>query len=387
MGYAAVFIAGVIVGAIIVLIINHYRQKEMKESFSAMSLDALRKNSDEFIKLATQTLSAQTQVGSGQLEEKKKLIDQTLEGIKSELAKVEKSVSEFDGKREKSFGEISTQLKATAEQTNRLQDTTSKLQLALTNTKERGQWGERMAEDILQLVGFVENVNYSKQKTQDSTGTRPDYTFFLPKNLKINMDVKFPWDNYQNYVNAQTDSDKDNFKNKFISDVHNKIKEIKTRGYINSEENTVDYAIMFIPNEQVFCFLHEVDTSILDESLKDKVLLCSPITLFAILCVIRQAVDNFALEQTEDRILSLFGTIYEQWDKFKESMKKVGDRIKQADEEYGRLISTRTRMLERPLGQINNLRKQRGILVSPLVDGEHELDSPDEEASETKSSG
>src|SRR4030042_5443433 len=108
-----IFIVGVIVGAFIFYIINHFRQKDMENSFSALSRDALKTNSEEFIKLATQTLSAQTQVGSGQLEEKKKLIDQTLEGIKSELNKVGKSVSEFDGKREKSFGEISTQLKAT----------------------------------------------------------------------------------------------------------------------------------------------------------------------------------------------------------------------------------------------------------------------------------
>src|SRR4030067_1261302 len=106
MGYAAIFIAGVILGAIIVIIINHYRQKEMKESFSAISLDALRKNSEEFLRLANQTLSTQTQTGVGQLEEKKKLIDQTLDGIKGELQKVENSVKEFDSKRELAFGAI-----------------------------------------------------------------------------------------------------------------------------------------------------------------------------------------------------------------------------------------------------------------------------------------
>lgn len=99
MAYAVFFIAGVIMGAVIVFIVNRTKQRAMEKSFTALSLDALRKNSDDFIKMATQTLSTQTQVGSGQLEEKKKLIDQTLEGIKSELSKVEKSVSEFDGKR------------------------------------------------------------------------------------------------------------------------------------------------------------------------------------------------------------------------------------------------------------------------------------------------
>lgn len=378
MWYALAFIAGLIIGVIIVLIINHYKKIEMKDSFSAISLDALRKNSEEFLKLAAQTLSTQTQTGAGQLEEKKKLIDQTLGEIRGELTKVGNSVKEFDGKREQSFGAITTELKNTVEQTHRLQETTNKLQLALANKSERGQWGERMAEDILRLVGFIENINYIKQKTQEKTGTRPDYTFRLPKELKVNMDVKFPWDNYQNYIDAQNDIDKENFKNKFKSDVRNKIKQIKTRDYINPEENTVDYAIMFVPNEQVFCFLHEIDPSVLDDSLKERVILCSPITLFAILCIIKQAVDNFALEQTSDQILSLFGTFTEQWSKFKKSMGKMGEQIKKADDEFGTLTTTRSNKLEVPLKKIDALRKQKGILALPLVEEEPELEIPDE---------
>jgi DNA recombination protein RmuC len=380
MGYVGVFIAGLVIGAILVFFINYFGKKNLENSFKALSRDALKTNSDEFLKIANQTLSTQTQAGIGTLSEKEKLIDKTLAEIKSEITRVEKSVTEFDVKREGSFKEISTQLKTTAEQTNRLQDTTNKLHLALANTRERGQWGERMAEDILRLVGFIENVNYTKQKTQETTGTRPDYTFKLPKELKVNMDVKFPWDNYQNYIDAQKDSEKENYKNKFKSDVRNKIKQIKTRDYINPEENTVDYAIMFVPNEQVFCFLHEIDPSVLDDSLKEKVILCSPITLFAILCVIKQAVENFALEQTADQILSLFGTFTEQWGKFKKSMGKMGTRIEEANKEYGNLTTTRTRMLERPVKQIDALRKQKGILPLPVVDEDGEIENPEEKA-------
>ena len=78
--------------------------------------------------------------------------------------------------------------------------------------KKRGEWGERMAEDILRLVGLVEGINYIKQKTLEGSSGRPDYTFFLPNSMKINMDVKFPLDNYQNYLDAQTDHDKKDLK-------------------------------------------------------------------------------------------------------------------------------------------------------------------------------
>jgi DNA recombination protein RmuC len=374
MGYIAIFVVGAVLGAVVVFLINRFHRKDMEKSFSALSFDALRKNSDEFLKLAYETLAKQTQTGVGELEGKKKLIDQTLEAIKGDLQKVEKLVTEFDGERKKAFGEVSKQLEFTAQQTGKLQETTGKLQAALGNTKVRGQWGERMAEDILQLVGFVENVNYTKQKTQEIAKTRPDYTFLLPQNLKVNMDVKFPLDNYLNYLNAEAETDRESYKQKFIADTRQKIKEVKTRDYINPEENTVDYALMFIPNEQVFCFVHENCGSIVDDALKDKVILCSPVTLFAVLCVMRQAVQIFTLESTAADILSLLDAFNKQWDLFKTSMDKMGKKIEEAQKEYNSLITTRSSQLERPLRKIEDLKLQKGIEVS-LPAGNAELAS------------
>lgn len=403
MEYLAVIMLGVVLGAGIVLIINWLRRREakeiaqelisqsesqrvqdleslinrIKESFGALSLDALSKNTEEFLKLANETLSKQTQMGEKDLEGKKKLIDQTLEAMKGDLQRVQNLVTSFEKDREKKFGELASQLKSTAEQTGKLQETTSQLRAALANTKARGQWGERMAEDVLRLAGFVEGINYRKQKTLETTGTRPDYTFLLPQDLTVNMDVKFPLDNYLRYLEAEGESDKEGYKNQFLRDVKGRIKEVTTRDYINPEENTVDYVIVFIPNEQVYAFINENDSSLLDEALNKKVILCSPITLYAILAVIRQAVDNFSLEKTAGQILSLLGSFNKQWASFLKSLEKMGKRIDEAQKEFVVLTSTRRNQLERPLRQIEDLRKQRGIL--PEVSLIEEDTFPEEE--------
>ena len=95
------------------------------------------------------------------------------------------------------------------------------------------------------------------------------------------------------------------------------IKQLTTRDYINPAENTVDYVIMFIPNEQVYSFINEADITIMDEALKQKVILCSPFTLYAVLAVIRQAIENFNLERTSLRDIKLLriveaGTAYKE---------------------------------------------------------------------------
>ena len=117
--------------------------------------------------------------------------------------------------RESKLGALDDQLK-------NLTTTTSSLQTALADNRARGQWGERIADDILRLLGFVEGVNYDKQATTDE-GTRPDFTFHLPNHLTLNMDAKFPLDNYMRYFEAETESEKRSFSDKFLRDVNSHV--------------------------------------------------------------------------------------------------------------------------------------------------------------------
>ncbi|MBW2024978.1 MAG: DNA recombination protein RmuC [Deltaproteobacteria bacterium] len=300
---------------------------ELKASFGDLSLDALSKSTEEFLKLAKSRFDAEREVTTKELESKKALID------------------------------------------------TTALREALASTKARGQWGERMAEDVLRLAGFVENINYVKQKAIAGLRTRPDFTFLLPKDLRLNMDVKFPLDNYLRYLEAESDMEKQQFRNSFLRDVKARIKEITTRDYINPEQNTLDYVLLFIPNEQIYAFIQEEDPTIAEEALKNKVVICSPITLFAILAVIRQAVDNFALERTSAEILVLLGTFKKQWEAFIKRLENLGRRINEARKEYDAIMTTRRRQLEKPLNRIEELRVDRALPQAQVQDEEDLVDN------------
>ncbi|HCP07087.1 MAG TPA: DNA recombination protein RmuC, partial [Synergistaceae bacterium] len=120
-------------------------------------------------------------------------------------------------------------LREVNERTADLNRTTGTLKEALSSSKARGQWGERMAEDILQMVGFVEGVNYARQRTLPGSGRRPDFTFLLPRGLTLNMDVKFPFDNYLAWLGATSDSERDQFRRSFLKDVRDRIREVASR--------------------------------------------------------------------------------------------------------------------------------------------------------------
>jgi DNA recombination protein RmuC len=241
-----------------------------------------------------------------------------------------------------------------------LRDTTGDLKNALASNSGRGQWGERMAEDVLRLAGMIEGINYIKQ-TKLEAGSKPDFTFLLPQNLRLNMDVKFPFNNYQQYVSAASDVEREDYKKKFLKDVRMRVKEIQTRDYINPEDQTVDYVLLFVPNEQIFGFINEIDRDLIDEAMKAKTILCSPLSLYAILSVIRQSIDNFRMESKSREMLSHFGTFKDQWGKFKEQMEKVERQLGTVSESYRELTGAREKQLERPLQKIEDLRLERGI--------------------------
>ncbi|MDP3980872.1 MAG: DNA recombination protein RmuC [Chlamydiota bacterium] len=337
--------------------------ENIKSNFDSLSLESLRKTSAELVTLSKEKLLSQSELHQKELDHKKGLIDHELQRMNTELDNISKLVRELEKDRVEKFGELAHQLKASSEQTAALTQTTHNLREALANTKIRGQWGERMAEDILKLAGFLENVNYLKQKSTDS-GSIPDFTFLMPKNLKLNMDVKFPLDNYLRHLESDNETEKTRLLDAFLKDVRHRIKEVTTREYIDTSNNTVDYVLLFIPNEQIFAFIHEQDQSVFDQSLKNHVIICSPITLFAVLAVIRQAIDNFTLEQTSNEILSLLGTFKKQWLEFIKRMDTLGKHITEIQEDYEALIGVRRRKLENPLNKIDDIRKERGLVIA-----------------------
>jgi DNA recombination protein RmuC len=293
--------------------------------------------------------------------------------MSAKLDEVSSMVRGVEAERARSFGELHAQLSRQHEGLADLLHTTQSLREALSSTKARGQWGERMAEDVLRLAGFIENVNYRKQRALESGSGIPDFTFFLPNDLLLYMDVKFPLDNYVRYCDAGSDLERQRFRGDFLKDVRARVRELSGRGYPDAGGGTVDFVLLFIPNEQLYAFIHEQDDTILDEAVRQGVVFCSPLTLFVVLALIRQMVENFRLARTSDEILGLLGQFLDQWGKFKVQMEKVGQKIEAAGREYTALAGTRANTLERPLRAIEELRTRDLELVEEPDDGDPPL--------------
>ena len=315
------FIFGFILGGLFVWFlrkseINTIKKNndELKSAFGNLSKEALDQNLSTFLKIA---------------EDKFKDL-------------VDKATSELKGQMDNSHKGIGA-----------LAETTNRLSMILSSSQSRGQWGEKMVEDILDFMGLVEGLNYKKQ-SQAGEG-RPDFTFFLPDKKSINMDVKFPLTHYENYLTVDSKNDKEMEKKSFLSEVRTHVKAIEKRSYIDPKGGTVDYVLMFIPNESIYSFLNQEDKDLIDFSLSRKVLLCSPITLYAVLSLIRQSVSSFSMEQKAGEMQKLIGVFRKQWGEYTAQMDKLGNTIDTVQNHYEKLVTTRKNQLDRPIAKIDEM--------------------------------
>ena len=318
-------------------------KKGMESVFKSLASDIAKENRKDFLNLAGEKFKDISKQADENLTKKKELIDQNLGEMKKTLKSLhDQSVT------------LSGNLETSSKETQKLQESTSKLREILSSSQKRGQWGERMVEDILDFIGFMEDKNYVKQ-TQVESGEKPDYTFFLPKEKKLNMDVKFPLASYERYINSELDEEQESHKKDFLRDVKLHIKAIAGRAYVNPGEGTLDYVLMFIPNESIYGFINQEDTQLIDYALEKKVLLCSPLTLYAMLSLIYQATRNFAMEEKATEVMNLLNAFRLQWDKYVEVMDKMGRSLETAQKDYDTMVGTRKNQLEKPLSKIEEI--------------------------------
>ena len=347
-------IIGLLIGLAVGLVFALLNRPNIKKTFSRLAVEALKESSEELAKSNEGLLHRledksrfQTEKHSGELENKKELIDQRLTEMDKKLGTVQTFINEFENARENRFGALDKQLQ-------NLTQTTASLQQALANNRVRGQWGERIAEDILQLMGFVKGIHYKKQSTIAS-GERPDFTFLLPNKVMLHMDSKFPLENYMKYLDANDNTSRSKYSRDFLKNVEGHVANIRNRDYINSK--TVDCVLMFIPNEQIYRFIHEQNHSIIESTLKQKVILCSPLTLYIVLSVIRQAVENFAFEQKSREVFGLIRELQSEWEKYTDQMTQLEKGFKTLQGRFNNLTGTRTRRLDSKFNKIESITK------------------------------
>jgi DNA recombination protein RmuC len=212
----------------------------------------------------------------------------------------------------------------------------SSLQDLLRAPKFRGGMGEFLLENLLSQI-MPSNDFFSLQYSFKS-GTKADAVIKIGNNL-VAIDAKFPLESFKRMIESQNEDENRTIRRQFVRDVQNRIDEIATK-YILPDEGTYDFALMYIPAENVYYetilkdMQEKEDKSLYSYALNKKVIPVSPHSLYPYLIVILRGLKGLAIEKNAKQVIEYLGRLQVDLNRFREDFRLVGGHLSNAKIKY-----------------------------------------------------
>ncbi len=293
----------------------------LRETFSALSRDALKENRQEFAERADAVL---------------KPIRDTLEKVHVQLAKVDKA-------REGSFRAVASQLQSLALSQDQLRTTTESLSQALRSPNVRGRWGEVQLRRIVELAGMLGQCDFLEKATIETTsGARqtPDLVVRLPGESSIVVDAKVPMDAYLSATNARSDVERQTLLVGHARQVRDHIRALGAKEYWRQFNPAPEFVVMFLPLEPLLPAAFEQDGTLLEQAAALRVIPATPMTLLALLKAVAYGWQQQAIARNAEEIQSLGRDLYERLATLVDHLESVGKNIKLAADSYDRFVGS-----------------------------------------------
>jgi len=344
-------------------------QQEMTQKFSALSGEALKSNTESFLKLAQDKLQQFQAHAQKDMDHREKSVENMVKPIREALDKTEKQMRQMENERKQAYGSLTKHLEHMAQSQLLLQSETRNLVQALRRPEVRGQWGEITLKRLAELAGMVEHCDFFEQEhTQTDDGAiRPDMIVRLPAGREIVVDVKTPLDAYIGAVEAKDDEQREKELDRHLRNVKNRVRELASKSYWNQFKNSPDFVVLFIPGDQFLSSALERDHSLLEEALKNKVILATPTSLVALLRAVAYGWRQEALTENADKIRQLGEDLYKRLATFGDHLSKLGKHLGSSVESFNKTVGS----LERQV--VPGARKLHELGIHP----HKQLDTPE----------
>ena len=260
-------------------------REQLRAVFGELAQDSLKSNSEIFLQLARERLTRQQTDASAALKERETAIESMVRPIREALAKTEAQIQSIERDRIDAFATLKNQMETLAVGQNLLSRETRNLVTALRRPDVRGQWGEITLRRLVELSGMSAHVDFTEQQHQstENGAIRPDMIVHMPERRDIVVDVKTPLDAYLAAVEAQSDEERGMQLRRHAQLVGARVRELSSKQYWSQFERSPDFVVLFLPGDQFLSAALQENPGLIDEALRQNVMLATPTSLVALL--------------------------------------------------------------------------------------------------------
>jgi DNA recombination protein RmuC len=319
-------------------------EARLREAFAALSADALKSNNQQFLDLATSSLSRFQQGAAQDLEAREKAVAALVRPLEDGLRRMDEKLGAVEKDRTSAYADLRAHLEQMAVNQVNLQAETRHLVGALRTPHVRGSWGEIQLKRVVEIAGMQDHCDFECQVSvdgeEDGSRLRPDMVIRLPGGKSIVVDSKAPLDAYLQAMEASDDGARDQFMQAHVRQVRTHITQLSAKGYWKQFPDAPDFVVMFLPGESFFSAACQRDPSLIATAVEADVIPASPTTLITLLRTVAFGWRQERLAESAAEISALGQDLHDRLRVFSGHLADCGKGLERAVAAYNGAIGS-----------------------------------------------
>jgi DNA recombination protein RmuC len=322
-------------------------QEQLANTFNQLSNEALTRNNSSFLKLAEENLKRFQSEAKAELTSKEKSIEQLVKPINEALKQTTKQIHNIEKERKETYGSLRNTIDQMNLSQKNLQQETQNLVQALRRPEVRGQWGEMTLRRLAELSGMVAHCDFFEQThTNTETGAiRPDMIVRLPENREIIVDAKTPLDAYLSAMQAKDDATRTLELKRHAQIIRSRVRELSAKNYWAEYTQSPEFVVLFIPGEQFLSAALEIDSTLLEDSMSQNIILATPTNFIALLRAVSYGWKQQALAENAMEVRELGETLYKRLATFSSHLEKLGKSLNSSVDHFNKSVGSLERQV------------------------------------------
>jgi DNA recombination protein RmuC len=345
---------------------------QMTTTFQAVAAETLQKNSEGFLQLANEKLSAARREGSTELEARQQAIAAMVAPVQQSLDKFDQQVHALEQTRGAAYVLLTEQVRALSDNQKELKAGTDNLVNALRAPAVRGRWGEIQLRRVMEIAGMIDHCDFVEQATVTTADgrLRPDVVVRLPGGKTVVVDAKAPLGAFLAAVDAKTESEKLQHMRQHAEQVRAHVVKLAAKNYWDQFSASPELVVMFLPGDAFYTTALEQMPSLLEDAVANRVLIATPMTLVGVLRAVHVGWKQERLAENAEEISRCGRDLHERLATFTEHIAKMGASLGRTVEAFNEGIGSLEKRVMPAARKLEDL----GATGKKELDGVHPID-------------